>query len=377
MYRAEHFFEIHKLTEEEKIKVAIISFDHNSVDWYRWSHNQSPIESWAELERRMFVRFRSSREGSLTRRFLAIKQEGTYAEYRKMFERFSAPIPEMSESILEGTFINGLDPKLKAKVESRNPVGLEATMREAQAIDDEMSALREIDNGEAQMAAKGEGKSGGSDKAGQGNNYRPNTTKIQLPERNRAPQRDWGTRRLTDAEICEKRECGLCFKCEEKYSPKHRGKAREKRELQLLIAGEGQVDIEVDRAVGEDELEEPEEKVELALRSVLGFSTPGTMKLKGRIGEREVVVLIDCGATHNFIHRQLVDKLNIPVTNTTHYGIVIGNRSAIQGKGVCKEVIIELLGVTVMENFLPIDLGRIDVILGMSWLHTIGYMGVD
>lgn len=83
VYQAEHFFEIHELIEEEKIKVAIISFNHDSVDWYRWSHNQSSIESWAELKKRMFVRFRSSRKGSLTRRFLAIKQEGTYSEYRK------------------------------------------------------------------------------------------------------------------------------------------------------------------------------------------------------------------------------------------------------------------------------------------------------
>lgn len=34
VYRAEHYFEIHELTDEEKIKVAIISFDHNSVDSY-------------------------------------------------------------------------------------------------------------------------------------------------------------------------------------------------------------------------------------------------------------------------------------------------------------------------------------------------------
>lgn len=30
-----------------------------------------------------------------------------------------------------------------------------------------------------------------------------------------------------------------------------------------------------------------------------------------------------------------------------------------------------------LESFLPVDLGRIDVILGMSWLYTMGYMGVD
>lgn len=83
----------------------------------------------------------------MTRRFLAIKQDGSYAQNRKQFERFSAPIPEISESVLKGTFINGLDPKLKAKVESRNPIGLEEAMREAQAIDDEIQAIKEIKSG--------------------------------------------------------------------------------------------------------------------------------------------------------------------------------------------------------------------------------------
>lgn len=112
------------------------------------------------------------------------------------------------------------------------------------------------------------------------------------------------TRKLSDAEIREKREKGLCFKCDEKYSLKHRCKTQEKWELRLIIAGEGQVIEEID----EDEEEEAEEsnevteKVELGLQSMLGFSTPETMKLKGKVSGREVIVLIDCGATHNFIH---------------------------------------------------------------------------
>lgn len=180
---------------------------------------------------------------------------------------------------------------------------------------------------------------------------------------------------MTDAEIREKREKGLCFKCDEKYSPKHRCKSQEKRELRLLIVGEGQAVTKIEESDREEIKEEPEEKVKLALCSVLGFSTPGTMKLKGKIREREVIVLIDCVATHNFIHRHLVEELNIPVTNTTNYGIVIADGSTLQGKGVCKEVIIELPRVTMLENFLPIDLGRIDVILGCRGFTQWGTWG--
>lgn len=60
-------------------------------------------------------------------------------------------------------------------------------MKEAQAIDDEMQALMEIEGAAGQKQSKGEGKAYGSDKVGQGNYYRPNTTKIQLPEKAGAP----------------------------------------------------------------------------------------------------------------------------------------------------------------------------------------------
>lgn len=131
----------------------------------------------------------------------------------------------MSESVLEGIFINSLNPKLKVKVESRNPVGLEVAMREAQAIDEETRALMEIKGSAGQSQSNREGKVYQLDKATQGNYYRPNTTKIQLHEKVGAPRRESSTRRLSDMEIREKHDKGLCFKCDEKYSPNHHCKS--------------------------------------------------------------------------------------------------------------------------------------------------------
>lgn len=41
--------------------------------------------------------------------------------------------------------------------------------------------------------------------------------------------------------------------------------------------------------------------VELSLHSIVGLTNPGTMKLRGSIGTKKVILLINCGATHNFI----------------------------------------------------------------------------
>ena len=50
------------------------------------------------------------------------------------------------------------------------------------------------------------------------------------------------------------------------------------------------------------------EKVELSLNSVVGLTPPQTMKVKGEIAGQEVVILIDSGASHNFIVANLVQN---------------------------------------------------------------------
>lgn len=48
------------------------------------------------------------------------------------------------------------------------------------------------------------------------------------------------------------------------------------------------------------------EVIELYINSVVGLTPPQTIKIRGKIEGQEVVVLIDSGASHNFIASELV-----------------------------------------------------------------------
>lgn len=78
---------------------------------------------------------------------------------------------------------------------------------------------------------------------------------------------------------------------------------------------------------------EIDDSVELSLRLMLGFSTKGTMKLKGEIEGKVVTMLIASGTTHNFIHQNIMEELTLPLLETTNYGLVVGNGTEIHGKG--------------------------------------------
>lgn len=71
---------------------------------------------------------------------------------------------------------------------------------------------------------------------------------------------------------------------------------------------------------------------EVSLNSVVGLSNPKTMKVRGLIGNIGVVVLIDPGATHNFLSTSVIQSGKIPVTAAGSFSVALGNRETTGGR---------------------------------------------
>ena len=93
----------------------------------------------------------------------------------------------------------------------------------------------------------------------------------------------------------------------------------------------------------------------------MGITNPKTVKLWGNVGEAEVVIMIDPGATTNFVLSPLVEKWKLPVEKCGKYRVVLGNGV----QGVCKGPKLRVQGLEIMEDFLSLSLGKSDVILGV------------
>ena len=111
---------------------------------------------------------------------------------------------------------------------------------------------------------------------------------------------------------------------------------REQRELIMYVVTEGKEEFEIveDLEDLEKELkmvridEEDQDIVELLINYVVGLSNLGTMKVRGEIEGKEVVILVDYRATHNFIFEKLVKCLK----DTSHYGVILGSDTTIKVK---------------------------------------------
>ena len=54
------------------------------------------------------------------------------------------------------------------------------------------------------------------------------------------------------------------------------------------------------------------------------------------IYDLDVIVLIDCSTTHNFISTSMIELLQLPLHKTTNYKVVIGLGKQLKGIGVCR-----------------------------------------
>ncbi|KAL2543175.1 Eukaryotic aspartyl protease family protein [Abeliophyllum distichum] len=217
--------------------------------------------------------------------------------------------------MLEGNFVNGLKREIRAEVKLMRPVGLDQIMDVAQRVEDRNSMLN-------------------------------------LPQRAPGPTR------------YKSYSSGPTYSTVQPLN----------KELQVLLIND---DIEEVSEEEGDERREVGSSVELSINSVVGLTEPRTMKLVGHIAQKEVVVLIDSGATHNFISAEIVQQLGLTRIDTAGYGVLMGTGLTVKGEGMCKEVVLRLQNFELVEDFLPLELGSSDVILGMQWLGKLGSMQVD
>lgn len=168
---------------------------------------------------------------------------------------------------------------------------------------------------------------------------------------------------LTEAELQEKR---ASYRCDAKWAVGHRCK---KKELSVMLSAEE--DGETEGEVSDVPASPTEEVItEVSLNSVVGISNPKTMKLRALIGSKEVIAMVDPGATHNFIS---LDMAGMKMEKSASFGVSLGNGDAIRGEGVCKGITLYLNGgLEIVEDFLPLKLGSSDVILGIAWLEKLG-----
>ena len=131
-------------------------------------------------------------------------------------------------------------------------------------------------------------------------------------------------RRISPAQMEERKKKGLCYNCDEKWGLGHKCKNAMLFLLDCVESvsnnGSGIRIAELEEG-GENSItscslnaqEGSVEEVGIILYALSGTLTSGTMRVMGRIMHKSLVILIDSGSTHNFVDTSLFSQLHILV----------------------------------------------------------------
>ncbi|KAL1225386.1 hypothetical protein V5N11_009041 [Cardamine amara subsp. amara] len=334
--------------------------------------------SWTQFKSGLMLRFGNLKIRGPSQSLFCIKQTDTIADFVHHFEDLSSQVSGLDDQQLEGIFLNGLTPEMQELVLMQKPNDLPEMV--AIALSMETSIMRRVVRKELQLA-------NAESKEGYGHEYKgsgatnSNTWKMkaivsdthqgvkQTPRFEQRPKRHHSS-----AELDEKRRKGICFRCDGQLSREHKCPNKELRVLTVINGFE----VEVLEDSIEEEREEPVgQLMELSFSSFMGILSPTTTKLRGAIGKKDIVIMLDNGATHNFISPDAVKKLKLRSKDDSNLNVRLGTGIAGKGIGVCSNVSFSVQGLNCTTDFITLDLGQVDVILGIYWLRTLGKCKVN
>ena len=117
--------------------------------------------------------------------------------------------------------------------------------------------------------------------------------------------------------MAEKRRKGECYFCTEQFGPDHK------------CATKGVFLLELDDDATE---EEAANNLGISHHALTGISTAKTMQLRVRLGDTELLALVDSGSTHTFLDDATVRRLGLHITPRPGLSVKIANGDRISSQ---------------------------------------------
>jgi hypothetical protein len=283
-----------------------------------------------------------------------LKQSGTVEDFIATFEPLDFRTEGMFDAFFRECFISGLKDEIWAHVLMAQPhIWVEATKRDK----------------EAQQVVSSQN---------QKSSFIPRPKPIN-PTTPSAPLK---IQKLTRAEMVECQLKGLCYNCDDKYFLSH--KCKKQKFLMAISEDISEEDIETPLVCESPKTPDitppsdpPEVEPVISLNALTGFSAPQTLKLIGYIKHRKVIILVDSGSTHNFIHRRIAQETHCYIHVVNNFQIMIANGGSMKCGGRCENVRLQIGDYHLKSHIFSIDIGGCDIVLGADWLRTVGPILMD
>lgn len=158
------------------------------------------------------------------------------------------------------------------------------------------------------------------------------------------------------------------FTCGDPWVPGH-GKVCKGRKEALHMLGDAELEEEEPKVGDEDVEEVVHNHVELSMHAINGSLGSRTLKLRGKIKSRPILILLDTGSTATFINLKLVKDLQLNMLQTSCMTISLADGSRVSCSLICPKVVWEMSGSRFKFDCKILELGTYDPVLGTDWMQ--------
>jgi hypothetical protein len=350
----EHYFSLYDITDDlEKLQYGVLHLDQERWQWWQWRKTSRQwYIAWTHFLAELYELFDTDTNhlGHLTK----LKQSGTMEDFIATFERLDFRTEGLSDAFFQECFISGLEDEIQAHVLMAQPQSwVEDTKRSKEA---------------KQVVSS--------------QNRKPFFIPHPKPTNPTTPSAPLKIQKLTRVQMTECQLKDLCYNCDGKYFSGH--KCKEPNFFMAVSKDILEEDIETPLVFESPETPDitppsdpPEVEPIISLNALTGFSAPQTLKLIGYIKHHKVIILVDSGSTHNFIHFCISQEIHYYIYAINNFQIMIANAGSMKCGGRCENVYLQIGDYHLKSHMFAIDMGGCDIVLGADWLRTLGPILMD
>ncbi|XP_047331390.1 uncharacterized protein LOC124934951 [Impatiens glandulifera] len=262
--------------------------------------------------------------------------------------------------LLRAMFLGGLRDELKETLKLLEPETIDRAIRLAKNKDEFLPSLHKY--------VKHSGKT-------TGDSIKANLPKpAWLDNKGNKSSQDQSTRTINWALIKEKKQKGLCFKCDKKYT---RGHVCTNHSQMFVIEG---LDDELEEKLRNEEVSDEEvvaEEGELSVQTLNGTTNNSTLKILGQLKKRKISILIDSGSTHSFIDEGTARQLGCDLKETNPLTVTIADGGILHSRHSIPNLTWKMQDYEFSLTIRTLKLGGCDMVLGVDWMKKFGPVSLD
>jgi hypothetical protein len=356
--RCERFFNAQRTREDDKVWLASFHLLGSAQQWYFVIERDAGTPSWDAFKQLCHQRFGPPLTTNHLAELARLPFTADVATYLEAFLARLAHAGRLTSSQQAQLFTGGLPDHIRIDVELHDPQDLQRAMRLARAYERRNMAVPLALPAPTGRAPRRAPTGSASQQLSSGSSTTTATSSSPRP-----------FKRLTPAEMAERRKQGLCYNCDEPYIQGHKC-------ARLFYLEALDYIVEEPEESADDEPEAPAPAAQdppvISLGAITGIRTEDTMQVYVTIGNDQFIALLDSGSTHNFVSGEVARRVGLQFTPCPGAGVIVANGDRVACRGLARDVGVRIADEVFAVDCYSIPLDRWDMVLGITFLRTLG-----